>query len=130
MATFRCSAVALAVLCLACTPQEPADASAPAGTNTIARQQIDHVTPRRDFVGPAPVRLEWTAADGVDSYNITVTTEIDTLVFQQIGARGTAVDWPKEIRLEPGTYFWRIVGMKGDRSVADSGRSAFVVMSP
>lgn len=130
MATFRYSAVVLALVCLACTPQEPTDASAPAATAAITRQQIDHVTPKRDFVGPAPARLEWTAAEGVESYNITVMTEIDTLVFQQVGARGTSVDWPKEIRLEPGTYFWRVVGLSENLVVADSGRSAFVVTAP
>lgn len=130
MATFRYSVAALAVLCLACTPQEPTNASAPAATATIARQQIDHVTPRRDFVGPAPARLEWTAVEGVESYNITVMTEIDTLVFQHTGARGTSIDWPSEIKLEPGTYFWRVVGVQAGRAVADSGRAAFVVSSP
>ena len=93
----------------------------------ITRQQIDHVTPKRDFVGPAPTRLEWTTIDGVETYTITVSTEIDSVVFQQVGARGNAIEWPKEIALEPGTYFWRVVGIKGGRTIADSGRSAFVV---
>ena len=39
-----------------------------------------------------------------------------------------AADKPKEIRIDPGTYFWRIVGIKGDKVIADSGRAAFVVM--
>ncbi len=130
MATFRCSAVVVALLCLACRPQDNADATAAAPVAAITRQQIDHLTPKRDFVGPAPVRLEWTAVDGVDGYNITVMTEIDTLIFQQVGARGISIEWPKEIRLEPGTYFWRVVGAKEGRIVADSGRAAFVVSSP
>ena len=126
MATFRSSVIVLALLCLACTPRESSDAPPP-GVAAITKQQIEHVTPRRDFVGPAPTRLEWTALDGVDAYNISVITEIDTVVFEHDGVRSTSVEWPKEITLEPGTYFWRVVGLRGDRVVADSGRAAFVV---
>ena len=126
MATFRSSVLVLAVLCLACSPRESSDGPPPE-VAAITKQQIDHVTPKRDFVGPAPTRLEWTAIDGVDTYNITVITEIDSVVFQHVGARGNAIEWPKEITLEPGTYFWRVVGIKGERTIADSGRSAFVV---
>ena len=126
MATFRSSVSVLALLCLACTPRESVDAPTPE-VAAITKQEIEHVTPRRDFVGPSPTRLEWTAIDGVDRYNITVITEIDTVVFQQDGARSTSIEWPKEIKLEPGTYFWRVVGVRGDRVVADSGRAAFVV---
>ena len=89
--------------------------------------QIEHVTPRRDFVGPLPTVLEWTAADGVDSYAISVENEIEIPVFDQEGITTTSVPWPKDLRIEPGTYYWRIVGLKGDRVVADSGRAAFVV---
>ena len=113
-----------AIVSLACSPSEEAP---PADVAAITRQTIDHVTPRRDFVGPAPTRLEWTAVDGADSYDISVSTEIDSRVFEHRGARGTSIPWPKEITLTPGTYFWRIVAVKDGRSVADSGRSAFVV---
>ena len=126
MATFRSSVLALAVLCLACSPGEHSDGPPPE-VAAITRQQIDHVTPKRDFVGPAPTRLEWTTIEGVETYNITVITEIDSVVFQHAGARGNEIEWPKEITLEPGTYFWRVVGIKGGRTIADSGRSAFVV---
>ena len=43
-------------------------------------------------------------------------------------ARDTSLEWPKGNRLEPGTYFWRVVGVKDGRRVADSGRAAFVVV--
>lgn len=131
MATFRYSAgVLLVLLSLACMSRDShADAPAATGVAAIERQGIDHLVPKRDSVGPAPTRLEWTAAEGVDSYHITVSTEIETLVFEHLGARGSSIDWPKEITLEPGTYFWRVVGIKGGRGVADSGRAAFVVMN-
>jgi hypothetical protein len=127
MATFRCSAgVVVAMWCLACTP--PSASETPAGgVAAIARQRIEHVTPKRDFVGAAPARLEWTAVDGVDSYTVTVMNEVDALFLDYRRATGTSFDWPKEIRLEPGTYFWRVIGVKDGRSVADSGRAAFVV---
>ena len=130
MATSRCRTAVLllaAVACLACTPHD--DAPPSAGVAAIQRQTIEHVSPKRDSVGPLPARLEWTAIEGADSYNITVATEIDTLVFEHRGASGTAIAWPREIKLEPGTYFWRVVAIAGGRTVADSGRAAFVVMN-
>lgn len=113
------------MVCLACTTSQPPEAAAPVAA--ISRQQIEHVTPKRDFVGPSPARFEWTAADGVDSYNIEVSTEIDSVVFRQGGVRGTTIDLPAGAKLDPGTYFWRIVGVKDGRTLADSGRAAFVV---
>lgn len=126
MATSRCSAVLAVLISLACVPGgngEPPRAAVAA----ITRPQIDHVTPRRDFVGPAPTRLEWTSVDGADSYDVTVVTEIDSVVMQHAGARSTSLEWPSAIRLEPGTYFWRVVAMRGTDVAADSGRAAFVV---
>jgi hypothetical protein len=113
--------------CLACRPREEAPPAATVAA--IQRHTIEHVSPKRDFVGPPPARLEWTAAAGAESYTITVATEIDTLVFEHRGASGTTVAWPREITLEPGTYFWRVVAIGGGRTIADSGRAAFVVMN-
>ena len=130
MATFRFNpTIVFVLLSLACAPRESApDSRATVDVAPIQRIQIEHVTPRADFVGPRPARLEWTAAAGADSYAISVENDIELPVFDQNGITSTSVPWPKEIRIEPGTYFWRIVGMKGDRIIADSGRAAFVVM--
>ena len=49
-------------------------------------------------------------------------------MFDQDGIKTTSVPWPKEVRIDAGTYYWRIVGLKGGRVIADSGRAAFVVM--
>jgi hypothetical protein len=137
MATFRCNpTVALVVFSLACVaregvPEAAANRSpAAVGVATIQNLRIEHVTPRRDFVGPVPAKLEWTPVDGVDSYGIRVENEIEIPVFDQGGITTTSVPWPKEARVDPGTYYWRIVGLKGDRVVADSGRAAFVVLDP
>lgn len=130
MATFRCNpAILFALVSLACVTRDssPAASAATSEVALIQKIQIEHVTPRRDFVGPTPATLEWTAADGVDSYDISVENEIEIPVFEQGGIKATSVPWPKEARVEPGTYYWRIVGLKGDRVIADSGRAAFVV---
>lgn len=120
MATFRCSpAIALALLFLACSSQRAEDA--------IVRDEIEHVVPKRDFVGPLPARFEWTAARGVEEYAVTIENEVDVLLFEA-RTRDTVLHWPKGNTLDPGTYFWRVVGTADGRRVADSGRAAFVVV--
>jgi hypothetical protein len=150
MATFRCrqpgsaslrrfsfarlrrSVGLLALVSLACAPREstPPQGAATADIALIQKLQIDHVTPRPDFVGPTPAKLEWTAVAGADSYAVGVENEIEIPVFDQDGIKTTSIPWPKEVRVEPGTYYWRITGMKGGKIIADSGRAAFVVMEP
>jgi len=133
MATFRYSARVLMLWCvgyavgLGCSTQSAKEAGGPetAAVAPIFRDTIEHVVPRRDFVGAAPARFEWTAAAGVDEYAITVHNEVDMLIFEG-RERGTSLEWPTANALDPGTYFWRVVGVKGDRRVADSGRAAFV----
>lgn len=130
MATFRSSAI-LALWCLACLgcSSQSATEAAPEAVQVapITRDTIEHVLPKRDFVGPAPARFEWTAAKGVDDYGLTIENEVDMLLFQA-RTRDTSLDWPKGNTLDPGTYFWRVVGTTAGRRVADSGRAAFVVV--
>lgn len=134
MATFRSNPTILFItmLSLACISRDGAPEAAPAvGEEAkIQKIQIEHVIPRRDFVGQLPTVLEWTAASGVDSYAVGVENEIEIAVFDQGGITGTSTPWPKDLKIDPGTYYWRIVGLKGDRVVADSGRAAFVVREP
>ena len=126
MAIFRCSAgLALTLACLACSA--PQSAHHPTAVAPITRDTIDHLVPKRDFVGASPARFEWTAAGGVDEYALTVQNEVDTQIFQG-RAPGTSLEWPQGNRLDPGTYFWRVVGLSEGRRVADSGRAAFVVV--
>jgi hypothetical protein len=127
MATSRFSHVLVfTALGLACA-RDVAPAAATNAPAAIQKVEIQHVTPRQDFVGPVPARFEWTAVAGVDSYAITVEDEIEIPVFEQDGITTTSVPWPKEVRVIPGTYFWRIAGIRAGRVVADSGRAAFVV---
>ena len=129
METSRYSTVIVMVaLSLACIRASTPDAVTAGQTVTVNRKEIQHVVPRRDFVGPTPTRFEWTAVDGVESYGISIETEIEIPIFEQDGIKGTSVTLPKDTKLDPGTYFWRVVGMNGDRNVADSGRAAFVVL--
>jgi hypothetical protein len=139
MATFRSkpliqihrlptAVVVAALVSLACMSREGSSAAAPIGEAKLQKIEIEHVIPRRDAVGPQPTRLEWTVANGIDSYAISVENEIEIQIFEQENIETTSVPWPKEIKLEPGTYFWRIVGLKGGRVIADSGRAAFVVL--
>lgn len=131
MATFRFKPTLLCcVFSLACLPRQATPEAATAAPAAIQELRIEHVVPRRDFVGLLPVRLEWTAVEGVDSYAISVENEVEIPVFDQDGITGTSVPWPKEIRIEAGTYLWRIVGLNAGRVIADSGRAAFVVRDP
>jgi len=134
MGTFRFNPVVLfAVFSLACISRDstPAAAEEPVTeVATIQRIQIEHLVPKRDYVGKTPTLLQWTAAEGADSYAVSVENEIEIPVFDQEDIRATSVPWPKEARVEPGTYYWRIVGLKDGHLIADSGRAAFVVMEP
>ena len=125
---FKMVGVLVGVLSLACMSREGATASPIEGA-TIQKIEIEHVIPKRDAVGPQPSTFEWTAAAGVDSYAIAVENEIEIELFEQQGITTTSVPWPKELKLDPGTYFWRIIGVKGDRIIADSGRAAFVILN-
>ena len=130
MATFRFNpSILFLVFSLACISRDGApEAATAAGQEAkIEKLEIRHLIPRPDFVGKLPTVLEWTAVPGVDRYAIGVENEIEIAVFDQDGITGTSTPWPKDLRIEPGTYYWRIVGLKGDRVVADSGRAAFVV---
>ena len=124
----RLLAVAVLAISLACVRGSAPEAAPADQTVTVNRKHIEHLVPRRDFVGPTPTRFEWTPVDGVESYSVSVETEIEIPIFEQDGIKETTVTLPAGTKLEPGTYFWRVVGVNGDRNVADSGRAAFVVL--
>ena len=133
MGTFRFNpAILCAVFSLACMTSEgaPDAAAPPVAVALIQHIQIEHMMPKPNFVGRTPTLLQWTAAEGADSYAVSVENEIEIPVFDQEDITTTSVPWPKEARVEPGTYYWRIVGLKDGRLIADSGRAAFVVMEP
>lgn len=65
---------------------------------------------------------------GADRYAISVFNEVDVPVWQQDDMREPKVDWPTELRVESGTYFWVVAALSNDRPIAQSGRAAFVVL--
>jgi len=112
-------------------PTQAGSSTAPPGLDAAAPAQpmlvIDHLVPRRDFVGPQPDRFAWTAADGADAYAIGVWNEVDRLMWREDGVAGTSIDRPRDLDLDPGTYFWQVTGLRQGRAIAQSGQSAFVV---
>jgi hypothetical protein len=131
MATFRSkSLLLLALLSLACVAQPAPSAASGGDVAVIQKTLIEHVMPRRDYVGKPTPRFEWTGIDGVETYEIRIENEVEVEMFAQTGIKGTSVPWPADLRLEPGTYFWRITGSKGGRMIADSGRAAFLIHEP
>jgi hypothetical protein len=93
-----------------------------------AGKTLDHVTPARDSVGPMPSRFAWTAVDGADSYAVGIWNEVDMLVWRADNIATPFIAWPGERALDPGTYFWSVTALREGRPIADSGRSAFVVV--
>ena len=98
------------------------------GDATVAQNEITHISPRDNFVGPLPTRFEWSAVKGADYYLIDLVDEIDREFWQQDGIRETFVATPKELALDPGTYFWSVYAFRDGKQIAYSGRSAFVVL--
>ena len=119
--------VLLIPIVLACAP-----AAGPATPATVEAssqsRKLDHIAPRRDSVGPMPKQFSWTAVDGADFYDLVVYNDIDIIMLKANRLQATSVAVPAEEKLEPGTYFWMITAFQGDRIIADSGRSAFVVI--
>jgi hypothetical protein len=91
------------------------------------RQTIQHVTPARDSIGPAPARFVWTAIKEADSYSIGVWNEVDVLIWRQDQIATTSVARPEEVRFEPGTYMWTVSALRNGQEIADSGLAAFIV---
>ena len=127
------SVLAAALLSLisftACSTSNPQSAGPmPAGSARETRiELIDHIEPARDSTGRMPQRFRWTPVPGDPRYEIAVWNEIDVLMWRAGDLREPTVECPADIVLEPGTYFWSVVAIRGDRLVAESGRSAFVV---
>jgi hypothetical protein len=124
----------MAAVALACAPahgRQDAAPPSPAPAATLGAEQeptIEHLSPRRDSSGPIPKRLEWTPVKGADNYSVGVWSEVDYMVWKVGHLKTSSVDWPADIVVEPGTYFWSVMAFRGDRPIADSGRAAFIVV--
>jgi hypothetical protein len=124
------AAAAMLMVALACSaPSADGEASAmPAAESAI--QLIDHLTPARDSVGPAPAVFSWTPVAGATRYAIGVWDEVETLQWRRDDISEAKIARPDALTLEPGTYFWSITALRGDEPVGESGRAAFVVREP
>ena len=125
----RGTTVMTVLIGLACAPADGRSRHTSAETESAPPQTavIEHVTPRRDSVGRAPAVFEWTRVEGADSYAIGLWNEVDVMLWRQDRIHDNHVDWPKEIKLDPGTYFWSVTAIRADRSIAESGLAAFIV---
>jgi hypothetical protein len=91
------------------------------------RQTIQHLTPARDSVGPAPSRFTWSPIKEAESYSIGVWNEVDVLLWRQNNIKEPSIVRPDDFPLEPGTYMWSVSALRQGEEIADSGLAAFVV---
>lgn len=120
-----CAATILSVV--ACTRAHEAGGTEPPVAVEQRPPTVEHVSPKRDFVGAPPTRFEWTAAANADDYAIGVWDDVDRLIFRADHIKGTSIVVPKGVEFVFGTYYWSITALRDDRPVGESGRSAFVV---
>ena len=122
--------VAAAVACRADTSASAQADQGRARAEAPRTQDIRHLEPVPDSVGPQPLRFRWSNVDVADSYTLRIWNEADVRVYSETGITTTTVEVPKDNEIPAGTYFWAVVGMRGEQPVAESGLAAFVVQTP
>jgi hypothetical protein len=122
-------AVAAAIAYRADTPAS-AESGQSASPPASSSRDIRHLEPRPDSVGPQPLHFRWSEVAAADSYTLRIWNEADVRVYSESGITTTSVDVPKDSEIPAGTYFWAVVGMRGEQPVAESGLAAFVVQTP
>ena len=91
-------------------------------------QTINHVKPRRDSSGPIPDRFEWTAVKGADNYAVGLWNEVDVRIWRANNIKTNSIEWPKDLVLDAGTYFWSVMALRDGQPIGDSGLAAFIVI--
>jgi hypothetical protein len=120
---------AIVMMCFGCTtPSARRDGSATTTSADRRAPTIDHLSPPRDSVGSRPSVFEWTPVDGAHRYAIGVWNEVDVLIWRQDRLREPSAKWPEGVEAELGTYFWSVTAVRNDQPIAESGRSAFVIV--
>lgn len=112
---------------VACLPPASRRQDSAASAPGQQPQNVNHLVPPRDFVGPAPKEFRWTAIPGADSYSIGIYNEVDMMIWRMNNVPTTSVARPDDLTLEPGTYFWLVSALKDGEQIAESGLAAFVV---
>ena len=103
--------------------------AAPAiSTQNAQTQTINHVKPRRDSSGPIPDRFEWTAVKGADSYAVGLWNEVDVRIWRANNIKTNSIEWPKDLVVDAGTYFWSVMALRDGQPIGDSGLAAFIVV--
>lgn len=123
--------VAAAVACRADAPAAaPLPGQAPSSPPEAQNRDIRHLEPAPDSVGPQPLQFRWSSVPAADSYTLRIWNEADVRVYSETGITTTSAEVPKDSDIPAGTYFWAVVGMRGEQPVAESGLAAFVVKVP
>jgi len=121
----------LVVMSTGCAPDPAAAAASAAAPGAVEQpKDIKHLEPSPDSVGPQPVRFSWSKIEAAESYTLRIWNEADVRVVSETGLKVTSIDFPKDIDMPAGTYFWSIVAMRADEAIAESGLAAFVVQKP
>ena len=128
-ALFLVTTVSLLTGCTQATKgQSPNAAVREAGTSLQQLQNIDPVLPQRDYTGKQPDQFQWTAVKGADHYAIGIFNEVDVILWRNDDVPTNSIAWPAGLKLDGGTYFWSVSALQGERTIGDSGRTAFVIM--
>jgi hypothetical protein len=125
---FLITLLGFATACSQATSGQPSRQVREAGTTVQQLLTIDPVVPRRDFTGAPPDHFEWTAVKGADHYAIGVFNEVDVILWRNDDVPTNSIPWPAGLKLDGGTYFWSVSALQGERTIGDSGRTAFVIM--
>ena len=125
---FFITLLGLTTACASATSGQPSRRVREAGTSVQQLLSIDPVVPRRDFSGAQPDRFEWTPVKGADHYAIGIFNEVDVILWRNDDVPTNSIAWPAGLKLDGGTYFWSVSALQGERTIGDSGRTAFVVL--
>jgi hypothetical protein len=111
-------------LSLACSAAEEPKPPASSQQTSV----IDPITPREDFVGPAPTRFSWTPIPRATTYAIGIWDDTDQMVWRKNDITTASVARPDDVRFPAGhTFFWSVVALREGQQIASSGMIAFVV---
>jgi len=124
------AALAVTLMLGAASCASPSDAGSSGGAAQAPGSEvrvIQHEVPKRDFVGPQPKEFRWSPIQGADRYAIGLWNETDRLLWRSDDLTEPTVEWPKELYLDYGTYFWSVSALENGREIAKSGMAAFVI---
>jgi hypothetical protein len=127
------TAAALAILLLrpAAAPEVPHPPAGDSFRGSTATLDPVPEVPAGRVVG-LPAQLRWRGISGPASYHVVILDADGEPVWSGAETRGTALSWPSELELKPGSYYWQVIaqpegGLPGDRRA--STLAAFEVVT-